>query len=472
VRVRVPLLLTVLGIGFSAAAGAEEESYFRRRVALHLHSLISPEGKTSLQALASLAPKRGVDVLIPTDHLLLRWTYGLEPMPGVFRRTFSRSSVYDFGVDSYFRIMDRVNTDYPHTLVVPGVETTPAAFWTGHPAKGNLTLREADRHLLVVGVTSEAMARLPILGRPGFGDVDWKPLAAPLLVTIAGFLLALRRPAGLLVAVMGILWTVNQRPFRRPPEAFASFTRDGYDAAQAVIDSAAAAGGLVIWAHPDVEIQGKLSRSVRRETAPYPEALLKTRGHAGFGFFPHGIETGAAGNVWDRGLREFSRGERKHPFWAFSEWESHPGEGVLSGAVNVAWVRDSTAGGVLEALQKGRFYAVRPIEGEEPVLEEWEIRTAGDTFPSGETSEWKEDSRLRGAVRYARTRGGRDTVQIIRNGHLWKEAPVDGRFRAESRLPRPERLDIYRLIVLRGGTPVLAANPVFVRVPAAPPARE
>ncbi len=466
-------LLASLG---ARSSGAEEKTPppFQRLIAVtHIHSLISPHGRASLQAIASLAAKRNIDVLIPTDRFLERWEYGLPPLSGLFRMSLYRTCVLKFGPQKYLNILDKIRRDHPSLLIIPGLETPISYYWTGHPAKGNLTLHDPQRHLLVLGLSrAEDMESLPVLSHPRLGAVDWKRLILPALTAAAGLALMIRWPAGLLVVVLGLGWGINQRPFRRLPDAFSLYTRNGYDAAQILINRVNARGGLTVWAHPEAinfAKPQKFFRSVSMQTSPYPESVLETRDYTGFAYFWEGTRAvGAPGGLWDQALREYAEGRRARPPWAFAEldWSEEGRAGLtLDKAQNVLWVREKTEAAVLEAFRAGRFYAAIQEPGHEVFLETWRVQTPAAAAVSGEKIPWTPGAALvvslRGPASPEKPHIRR--VTLVRNGQIWREYEDAGGGERTFPLPAPEgSMDFYRLFLKEESFSFIASNPIFV----------
>ncbi len=465
------LLLT---LSFAVSARAEDPPPYRRfATAMHIQSLISMHGKYSLHAIAASARKRGIDILIPTDHFLERWEYGIPPLTGILRTSVARRCVYTFGADKYLGLIAKVQKDYPSMLIIPGVEASPAYYWTGHLFQANLTLHESQRHLLVMGLTDPGdLKRLPVLSNPSAGTIQWKRFVLPAVLVCAGLALMIRWPAGLLLAALGVLWGINQRPLYRLPPAYEQFTRNGYDAAQNLIDYAESRGAISVWAHPEAPNFAepkKMYRSVSMQTVPYPEAVFETKRFTGFGYFWEGEKIlGPAGGIWDQTLSAYARGERERPLWAFGEldWCQDNGEDFTLGSMqNVIWAREKTVPAVMEAFRRGRFYLFKNNINNGLVLERWEVSDGRSAAVSGEESAWSPasalivDSRLGDDAEYRQLDG-----EIIRNGKIWKT--FKGNFPLTARYPLPEpaegQKDYYRL-VLRAYGGIVVSNPIFVK---------
>ncbi len=460
-------------IPLSLLAETNEE---KRVIAVtHIHSLISPHGSVAMPAIGSLASKKGIHVLIPTDHFLYRWEYGLPPFPGVLRRTVQRSSVYRFGPQRYLNLLSRIEKDQPGLTVIPGLEVSPAYYWEGHYLKGNLTLREPQRHLLVLGLRDEdVIKKLPVLSNPSAGTINTRRLLPSIFIIAIGLALLIRWPAALFLVLAGLLWLVNERPFRQL-QTDDPFSRNGYETAQRLIDYVQSHGGLTVWAHPEAtnfKEPQKIFRSIFTQTLPYPEALLETQNYTGFALYWEGVKTvGIPGGTWDQALQQFAKGERATAPWAFAEldWSGQGNLGLqLEKCRNVLLTPDASAENVLNTFRQGRFYPTIQENKHEMTLDVWQAHAGKTTAESGQTILWQKDAALRLRVISqgdAQEGPHHMAVQIIRNGVVWKEAGgnlVDVRIP----LPSPENpRDYYRVMIKEEGHSYISSNPLFIQRP-------
>jgi len=472
-RLIVPVAAALLG-GSPSLVRADDPSprkpdYRRYTVAMHVHSLISPNGRVMLNAIAAQAKKDRIDVLIPTDHFLMRWEYGLSFLPGILKATVYRSCVLKFGPAHYLNLIRKIQKDVPEVLIIPGLEVAPTYDWLGHPFEGNLTLFGSQRHLLVLGLQkAEDYLRLPVRSNPHAGEFRWRHLVLPVLLVLAGLALMIRWPAGLLVVVAGSLLILNERPFRRLPEYFYNWENNGYRAAQHLIDTVDKQGGLTVWCHPEAPNWSeavRLYRNIFTKTDPYPDCVLQTSDHTGFSYFWEGAKTiGITGGLWDRALLEHCAGRRDRPVWAFGEldWieEKHL-DVTLDSLVNVAWCTEKSTGAVMDALRSGRFYVYLSDKKTALTLARWELSAGRQTALSGETLDWTPDARL--TIRIDSPRAGTPVHgEIIKNGVSWKT--FDGELPLSVVLPlkdQPDAKDYYRFVVNGAGT--LVGNPIFIR---------
>src|SRR5438132_9935793 len=204
----------------------------------HVHSDVST-GSDSIESLVAQARSYGIEAIILTDNFLLRFEYGLFPLPGLIRRTVTLPSVMSTGVDRYLEAIRETNQRHPDVLLVPGVEVVPHYYWTGSLFGKDLTMHDAQKNILVVGLPSETdYKRLPVAGNYAAYEYGWLTvlwLSPVLLVGPAVWLLNRRverkvkvgwtfmvvrtRQVGLGVAllIVAVLLLFNNYPFGRPP---------------------------------------------------------------------------------------------------------------------------------------------------------------------------------------------------------------------------------------------------------------
>lgn len=498
------LALWRIGVAALLMSGAPSDSFgaeARRpagsvlTVALHVHSTIST-GSLSLDEIAERARAMGIDAVVLSENLALRYEYGVFPFRGIIRWRIALPSVVEYGIDRYLAAVAAAQARHPDVLLVPGVEVTPHYYWTGSLLDRNLTMHNSQKNLLVVGLTkAEDYAALPIPGNAGFSRYGWETLGnvwpAALLVC-AGWLWRrrvfrqvrvgvtavrvagrLRVPAGLLAAVSaGAL--VSAWPYDSP--LFSLYEAPVQERPyQALIETAAERGGVVIWSMPEavdfnVHAYGPLG-PVTVKTDPYPLALLGTSGYAGFGGIYQDTRTiTEPGALWDQMLLQYLGGLRPTAPVVYGEIAFHqPGQaGIeLNQVLNVVTVNERTAAGLVEALKVGRLYALsqagRPFGLR---LDTFQVETqdgsraslVGEPFVRG-----AEPPAVRVAV--TATDGGAHPVQvtIVRSGRILARIPGVTPFHqrlVDATLP-PGASAYYRVEV-RGEGEILS-NPIFVR---------
>jgi len=470
---------------------AASQSQFRPVVAaFHVHSTVST-GTLGLDELAERAERLGLDAVILTDNFVLRYEYGLFPLRGAIRRTFSLPSVLDYGTERYFADVAAVQTRHPNVLLVPGIEAVPHYFWTGSLFTRDLTMHNSQKNMLVFGLSQmEDVAALPIPGNPSSYRHGWNSLmnlAPGLLLVPAAWLWQRRtyrttrvgvtayrvakrhRTSAAVLGGAGGLMLLAAWPFGQP--VFSIYDEQlGYRPYQAFIDAVAARGGLVIWSMPEAPDFNRYSfgplGEVTVKTDPYPEALLHTSGYTGFGgLYQQPRTVTQPGGVWDRALGEYLARRREEPPFAFGEIAFHqPGSaGIeLNQVLTVFWVRERTVGGVMEAMRKGRYYATGPGLR----LDRFQVECNGGTQValSGEAldPEGARDLTVRLAVTSTDRGAHPISVTIIRSGQVLSKVagvtPFEQQF-VDATVP-PGTENFYRVEVQGGGE--ILSNPIFV----------
>lgn len=496
----IGLAVAVLGLlclGPPVAAPAEPPASpgTALTVAFHVHSNIS-SGTLSLDEIAELASRMGIDVVVFSENLALRYEYGLFPFHGMIRRTVTLPSVVEYGIDRYLAAVAEAQARHPGVLLVPGVEVAPHYYWTGSLFERNLTMHNAQKNLLVVGLTrSEDYAALPVPGNRGFSRYGWETLGnvwpVGLLVyaawlwrrreyrkvrvgvTMMRVVRSFHVPAGLLAACSVVLLLLAW-PYDSP--LFSLYDdQSGERPYQALIDETVRRGGVAVWSMPEavdfnVFPYGPLG-PVTVKTDPYPASLLKTTRYAGFGGVYQDTRTiTEPGGLWDQLLLQHIEGLRPDLPDVFGEIAYHrPGQaGIeLNQVLNIVTVRERTSAGVVEAMKSGRLYALsqagRPFGLR---LDTFRVETqdgaraadVGKPFVRGAEPP---------AVHVAVTATDHGThqvrVMIIRSGQVIVRmdgtTPFDQRV-VDVTLP-PDAAAYYRVDV-RGDGEILS-NPIFVR---------
>src|SRR5438445_2329776 len=315
---------------------------------LHVNSNVST-GSDSIESLVAQARSYGIEAIILTDNFLLRFEYGLSPLPGLIRRTVTFPSVLSSGVDRYLEAIRESNQRHPDVLLVPGVEVVPHYYWTGSLLGKDLTMHDSQKNILVVGLPSETdYKQLPVAGNYASYEYGWPTvlwLSPVLLVAPAIWLLNRRverkvrvgwtfmvvrtRQGGLGVALLIVagLLLFNNYPFGRPP--FDVYQDgNGLKPYQRLIEYVRERGGLTVWSMPEVRDSHRYSFGrlgiVTVKTDPYPDVLLQTRHYTAFGaLYEDTITSTDSGGVWDAVLGEYASGRRETPVWGMGESVFH-----------------------------------------------------------------------------------------------------------------------------------------------------
>jgi len=435
-------LLLIIGLGGGRASAAE---YMQLSGVIHVHSTFS-SGKYSIGELVSRAENNNLDVLILTDHDQVVMEYGLFPFRNLIKRREERQSVLLAGPEKYLAEIERLNRQQPSVLIIPGVQSSPFYYWTGKPFGRGLTAHNFSKELLIVGMSNpDDYYNLPLLhGRTSTRYL--KDLLPGFLIFIAAFLLSIylilqkgkMGVCGILIAIFSLAMMVDQHPFKS--SRFDPYHGDmGQAPFQVAIDYARSRGGLVYWAHPESNYshKGVQMGPVKLMTAHYPEALVETDNYSGFAaLYGDNITATKAGMQWDRALVQYCRGDRADPVWGIAGSDFHGGGSgtELDTFQTVFLVKNRRQKDVLQALERGRLYAVRKAAGFRLSLDQFQIK---DDESDKRALLGEELAIGRAPVitgRLSATDGGhyRVAVSIIRGGEpIWSfegQTPLDFKF--------------------------------------------
>lgn len=453
---------------------------------VHVHSTAST-GELTIEALAERAEQLGLDVLVLTDNFSLRYEYGLWPLTGLLKRQVRFPSVLEYGIERYLDEIAAAQRRHPKLIILPGVEVAPYYHWTGSLLRHTLTMHNAQRNLLVLGLTRpEDYRSLPASGNPGSYTFDWRGAVngAPILLVVPAVWLwrplrrssdrrSSRRTVACILIVLAAALVANAWPLSQP--AFSSYDDQlGYRPYQALIDDVRAKGGLVFWSMTEARdfheyAAGPLG-TVTVKTEPHPEAMLMTTGYTGFGgLYQDGRTSIKPGELWDRLLQLPTSEQRPIPaligelgFHGLSDAGKD-----LHRLVTALWVKERTVAGVLEALRFGHSYAVG--EGDHHVqlrLDEFRVACQGGA-KSASVGDSLDPAGARDFMVLlsitARDRGRHPVkVRVIRSGQVLAQLAGETPFRVDwpdTTVPLAERMT-YRVEITGSGE--LLSNPIFV----------
>ena len=487
----LPALLALLLV-LTPPAGAEETATHRVSAAIHLHTTFST-GAYSPEELIEIAHQAGIQVAIVTDHDTMRFDYGLPVLTWLTGRMggrlLERPSILKLGAKDYLSRLEELGQNYPDMVILPGVETIPFYFWEGSPWGGNLTLRRGNEHILVIGLENPRdIEGLPSVGHRTFPASPVTSLLSlwPLAFGFAGYRLyavrdradrrrrPLRLPGLICLGLAGLFLTHNL-PFRFPK--YDAYHGDqGIGPYQDLIDYADLHGALTFWAHPEQDRNETISpglpildnlAQIRMRTGPYHEDLLKAEGYTGVAVFAEGLRNVIPpGGAWDRALLEYVEGRRDAPVWGIGEVDYKDRTSPITSTLTYLFIKDLSKSSVMDALRKGRAYAVHGPRVQDIGLESFTVTSAdGRSAGMGEDLEVSAPPRL-----LFRTTGSDTTNQdptearVIRNGfEVFREkrtgAGIDWSF--EDATLKPGSRVFYRLET-EFRTNRIATNPIFV----------
>ncbi|HID95364.1 MAG TPA: hypothetical protein EYP53_04815 [Candidatus Latescibacteria bacterium] len=487
----------LLGIVFclsvlSRASAAQAEEYLQIPGVLHVHTTVS-SGRYSLVEVARLARRYGVQALILTDNYRLRFEYGLFPFRKLIRKTVERPSVMTFGVTRYLKMIQEAQEDYPDIILLPGVEVLPHYFWTGSPLKGDLTMHNSQKNLLIVGLknASDYIEMAQIVQEARYYGPGSLLKALPVVLLLPGIWLfrlktcrmvrvgnfTLRqekrhRLSGGLLIVLALLSVINNFPYTL--SLYDAYHERGSLPYQMLIDFVNSRDGMAFWSFPEARDLGRfhLGRlgSVTTKTDPHPGDLIKTEGYAGFGaLYEDVVMATEPGGVWDRILEAYCKSKRATPVWGIGEagyhYEGQAGK-KLGNILTVFLVRSKNRYEVLKALRRGKMYAVQAAEADRLVLDDFTV-SAPDTREKafmGDELLTEENPRVLVRVASLNDRTIQISLRLIRSGELIKIATGYTPFKFlydDVHLPDEER--IYYRIDVRGPYSRIISNPIFVR---------
>lgn len=484
-----PILAAVTALLFLCCTVGRAQALADRQLLLatvHVHSTAST-GELTVEALAERAEQLGLDVLILTDNFSLRYEYGLWPLPGLLKRQVRFPSVLEYGIERYLDEIAVAQSRHSKLIILPGVEVAPYYYWTGSLLGRTLTMHNAQRNLLVLGLTKpEDYRSLPASGNPGSYTFDWRVAVngAPMLLVVPAVWLwrpirrsahqrSSRRTVASILLVLAVALVANAWPLSQP--AFSSYDdRLGYRPYQALIDDVKGKGGLVFWSMTEARdfheyVFGPLG-TVAVKTEPHPEALLQTTGYTGFGgLYQDGRTIIKPGELWDRLLQLPANEQRPIPV-LIGELAFHGLSDAgkdLDRLVTALWVKERTVAGVLDALRSGYAYAAG--DGDHHVqlrLDEFRVVCQGGTKSAsvGDTLDPVGASDLMVRLSVSATDRGRHPVKVrvIRSGQVVAQLAGETPFRVDwpdTTVPTEDRVT-YRVEIT--GRAELLSNPIFV----------
>ena len=139
----------VIVLFISSIAFAEE--FFQAPAVIQIASTVS-DGKYSLEEIVQTARINGIKIVILGERDFMRWEYGLWPLRGLIKKTVKSNSLSAYGVERYFREIEKLQLGNPDMLIIPGVESAPFYYWEGSPFRKNLKVKNWHKHMLIVGL--------------------------------------------------------------------------------------------------------------------------------------------------------------------------------------------------------------------------------------------------------------------------------------------------------------------------------
>lgn len=487
------LFVVALGLAEKAAGSAAVPSTgpYSLRAAVHVHSTMST-GSFSLESLAGRAEEQQLDVLILSENFTLRYDYGLPPLEGFLKYQVTFPSILEYGVQRFLDEVRAVQRRHPNLIIIPGVEVAPHYYWTGSLLHGDLTMHNAQRNLLVIGLEqAEDYERLPSRGNSS--SFVWSRqsvlngLPLILLVPVVWLwksqgpggsdgrrrLSHLRPILAIFLVITCAVLMMNGWPIKTP--IYSSHDgRIGYRPYQALIDRAVERGALVFWSMTEARDFSRHSfgplGTITIQTEPHPEALILTRDYTGFGgLYQDTRRVTAPGGLWDQLLRSKSVDDQGLFPSLIGEAAFHGTADVgkdLDRVYTVIQTAERTPASIMAGLKRGRTYAV--ARGDQNILlrlDEFRLLNNGQSVGIGETLRGigSGDIIIRVGVAAVDGQSYETRLRVIRSGRIIRQ--IEGRTPLQVELvdhePRPgERLNYRVEVVSKGGE--LLSNPIFV----------
>ena len=442
----------------------------------------------------SMRKPRSLDAVVLSENFSLRYEYGLFPLRRALRVHTHFPSIMEYGIKEFLQEIKEVQADHPGMVILPGVEVAPYYNWTGSLWDDTLTMHDAQKNLLVLGLSNEDdYANLPAMGNTK--SYQYGLQAALNFTPILLFLPTLwfwRRKAhrrgfssnprfftkwkilGGILAGMATILLINAWPLSQPQ--FSPYESDlGPRPYQAVIDTVTKLNGLAIWSLIEAKDFSQHSvtplAKVTIKTNPHPEMLLQTINYTGFGGVYQDTRTATdPGGFWDKALGQFLAGHRKNPPFTYGEIAFHTqGQaGIeLDQVLTGVWVRERSTAGVVEALRTGHAYAVGQYRNTHGLRLQAFSVACGKGQPSvssGETLIRNNpcSPKIQLSVFTTDDAAHSISIRIIRSGKVVatfkKNTPIELQF-TDTQAPHEESI-YYRLDIQGYGE--LLSNPIFL----------
>jgi hypothetical protein len=457
-------------VSLSLAAAAE---YIQVPGLIDLRTTYS-DGELDPESLARLARQRGFDLIFINDHDRLVMEYGIFPFRNILRKRIELNSVNEEGAENYLNAIRRAQDQNPDMIIIAGSETAAFYYWTGSYFGDDLTAHDHERRILTIGMDkAKDYEDLPILhnGLSTRYSVMFLPVFLPFLISLVLGLFLLRwrgilRVSGIIICVISFLFLINTDPLRSSP--FDQYHGDqGIAPYQLLIDYVESKGGLTFWNYPETKSGVRKMGPIFVNTSPYPQVLEQSRGYTGFAaLYGDNITVTEPGNLWDRVLFQYCKGERDRPPWGISTADFH--EEVKSGEKlgkfsTVFLVREKTREAVLSAMRQGRMYACVGYP-QRMILKEFSVCSSGCEAKavSGEEMILNENPRIRISLFSKKPSEGPVEVRLIRSGEVVEsfqgQLPMEIEY--EDTYYKPGEKVFYRMDARGCGT--LVSNPIFI----------
>ncbi|MBA7632751.1 hypothetical protein ES703_40305 [subsurface metagenome] len=445
-------------------------------------------GVHSLEEIAERLDEKGIPVVIVTEHALIRCEYGLFPLRRIVRKAFTEKSLLDYGVENYLNYISRINSSHPEMVILPGTEVVPFYYWTGSYFKTkDLTMHNWHKQFLVIGLNrAQDFKNLPMVSNPFSAHYTWRSiyLLWPFLPLVLGIWLIRKRRAqrlrfedrlftipshphrilGIIIIILSGLFLFNNFPLKIAP--YDQYHGDQWEAPyQELIDYVNKRDALSFWSLPEATTDVK-RRGVRSYTPPFPKSLLATHNYSGFSAFYEGWRIVAKpGGIWDEILKEYCEGKRERPVWAIGEIDYRGGTGKKIDSVQTVFlIPQLNEEAVLDALRKGRMYALTKSQQGALFLDSFVVKNNNKVALMGETLLSRDRPTISIKVSRPAPEEGGIKIRLIRKGEIIKTFDVEDSEEIiyEDDYYKPEEKIYYRIDIAAPGSKIIS-NPIFVK---------
>ena len=457
-------------------------------------------GDESLSTVCEKGEEADLDFIVVSDQFVVRAEYGLWPLNRTISYAVKRDSVVEFGVERYLSLIETEDESRENLVLIPGVDVAPHYYWRGFPFTKEFGTRRFSEQLTIFGSSKARFYHnLPVIHNEISEFSLYSILKMlPLLITAWGIFLLFhlrgneyrdssgkllssefkrsRLILALLLILLGLVWTFENRPFTRDLE-FDQYADFGNIPYQKLIDYVNVKGEKnsgVIWSAPEATMRSEALGAVL-VSKPYLSDVQTTYGHNGMaGLYGDAITALRAGGEWDAMLMEYCAGKRRVRPIIVGELDYHGRKRRIDMYQTVVRGAKKSRASIFNAIIEGRSYAyAKPancgIELIDAYLSDGPgISKLGDTLKLGKNS-----AKLVANLSFKLT-GERDIkwkgeVQIIVNGKLLKKekfrgSKYHGKFSIDvnSLLKEQKRLGYVRFDISACGGRIVT-NPIFIK---------
>ena len=257
---------------------------------------------------------------------------------------------------------------------------------------------------------------------------------------------------------------INNYPFSR--NVFDQYHGDaGVVPFQNYIDYIHDHGGLVFWAHPEIENDSKIGNT-GFSTGEHLDKMALTKNYDGYSIFYDGYEkVGFPGGLWDALLKDYCDGKRERPVWAIAglalDTSSDIYERIMDLNVTV-FAREKSYAGILEALGSGKVYMARGAASSALAIKSFSISAASERAYMGDTLAAGSGDRLLISLSGEYTKDKQVNIKLIKDGKVIKRYAFDGIFNVEYSEEFTGGACFYRIEIDADGL-LAVTNPIFIK---------